>query len=376
MPRGSNCSIPRGSPDRAAAGPACCTNCGGITSRSCSATAATTVRPSPNSTWLAARTAAQYGEIRVVPPTPRDRVATIVFNNPLRGNVFNKALVDQLDHAYRHALQHHRGGQCGAVLFTAAGGGMRMLGTDAREFNRGWFERSKGYCPLSEDEAAASSRYAVSLFRLIQTSPLPSLGVFGEKWGGGAEFTYFLDLRYDVRCFGAVFDPLDRSTRWQQKTTYNQPELDYAILPGFGAAGELRRLGFGDSVIFELFDQGMTADRAYQLGLSNGVFDDELEALRRGYERARQMAKDPPYSRALFKKELARDADDAALAAETGETFNPSKNPYITSGLLKLLDRGGRTPPMNYAAEGVELPGWAYPADEDSALNLPRRRPT
>ena len=237
-----------------------------------------------------------------------------------------------------------------------------MLGADAREFNRGWFEREKGYDPLTEEQAAASSRNAVGLFRILQRSPLASIGVFGEKWGGGAEFTYFLDLRYDVRAEGFVFDSLDRRSRWGPKSTYNQPELDFAILPGFGGAGELKRLGMGDSVIFEVFDEGMTADRAHQVGLSNGVFDDELEALRRGYERARQMAKDAPYSRALFKHELARGADDEALARETGETFNPKKNPFIESGLLALLDRSRRPPPMNYTCVDVDLPGWQYPA--------------
>jgi len=308
-----------------------------------------------------------YLDLKFCAPSTKDRVASIVFNSPLRGNVFNKAVIDQLGHAFSHVLELHRKGQCGAVLFTAAGGGMRMLGADAREFNRGWFERDKGYTPLSEAEAAASSRNGVGLFRQIQTSPVASLGVFGEKWGGGAEFTYFLDLRYDVRQYGFVFDALERRSEWSQKNTYNQPELDYAILPGFGGAGELKRLGMGDSIAFEVFDQGMTADRAYQVGLSNGVFDEELEALRRGYERARQMAKDAPYSRALFKQELARGIDDAALARETGETFNPRKNPFIKTGLLALLDRGQRAPAMDYACRDVTLPGWSYPTENGLA---------
>jgi 3-hydroxyacyl-CoA dehydrogenase/enoyl-CoA hydratase/carnithine racemase len=325
-----------------------------------------------------------YPELKFVPPSSRDRVATIVFNNPLRGNVFNRALIDQLAHAWCRVLELHRAGRCGAVLFTAAGGGMRMLGADAREFNLGWFDRQKGYVPLAADEAAASSRNAVRLFRLIQRSPVATIGVFGEKWGGGAEFTYFLDLRYDVRAAGFGFDSLERRPQWQQKNTYNQPELDYAILPGFGAAGELKRLGLGDSAIFELFDQGLTADRAYQVGLSNGVFDDELEALRCGFERARQMAKDAPYSRALLKRQLARHSYppcavapappcgarvdlDEALAAETGETFDPTRNPYIRSGLLALLDRGNKPPPMDYACTNVELPGWQYPAENGTA---------
>jgi len=302
-----------------------------------------------------------YLDLKFYEPSSRDRVCSIVFNNPLRGNVWNRAALDQLAHAYNRVLGLHREGRCGAVLFSAAGGGMRMLGADAREFNRGWFERQKGYVPLAEADAAAFTRNGMELFRLIQRSPVATIGVFGEKWGGGAEFNYFLDLRYDVRAEGFTFDTLERQTRWLPKNTYNQPELDYAILGGFGAVGEMKRLGMGDSVIIEIFDQGMTADRAYQVGLSNGVFDDELEALRRGYERARLMAKDAPYSRALFKLQLGRGADDEALARETGEVFNPKKNPYISTGLLGLLDRGARAPRMNYACGDTRLPGWRHP---------------
>lgn len=309
-----------------------------------------------------------YLDLKFYEPSSRDRVAGIVFNNPLRGNVWNRAAIDQLAHAYHRVLRLHRAGRCGAVLFAAGGGGMRMLGADAREFNRGWFEREKGYVPLPEGEAAAFTRRGMRLFRLIQKSPVATLGVFGEKWGGGAEFTYFLDLRYDVRCEGFVFDSLERRSKWQPKNTYNQPELDYGILGGFGAAGELKRLGMGDSVIFEVFDQGMTADRAYQVGLSNGVFDDELEALGRGYERARMMAKDAPYSRALFKQQLARGADDEALARETGDIFSPRKNPFVSTGLLGLLDRSAKGGPrMDYACLNTELPGWQYPPENGTA---------
>ncbi len=302
-----------------------------------------------------------YMDLKVYPPSAKDRVASIVFNSPMRGNVFNKAVIDQLEHAFKNVLAQHRKGTCGGVLFSAAGSGMKMFGADAREFNRGWFTRMKGYVPLTEEEAALSSTNAVGLFRTIQKSPVASLGVFGEKWGGGAEFSYFLDLRYDVRAFGFVYDTLDRTNLWTQKNVYNQPELDYAILPGFGGANEMKRIGMGDSIIFETFDQGLTADRAYQVGVSNGCFDDEFEALRRGYEQVRQMAKDAPYSRALFKHQLARDADDAILGIETGEVFNPAKNPFIDSGLLKLLDRAARPPKMNYCCNGVTLPGWCYP---------------
>ncbi len=314
-----------------------------------------------------------YLDLKFIEPSPRARTCAIVFNSPMRGNVWNRASLDQLAHAFGRVLDLHRSGHCGAVFFSAAGTGMRMLGADAREFNRGWFEREKGYVPLTESQAAAFTRHGMTLFRLIQKSPVATVGAFGEKWGGGAEFTYFLDLRYDVRAEGFMFDTLERKTVWQPKNTYNQPELDYAILGGFGAAGEMKRLGFGDSAVIELFDQGMTADRAYQIGLCNGVFDDELECLRRGYERARLMAKDAPYSRALFKLQLARDIDDEALARETGEIFNPKKNPFISTGLLALLDRGARAPKMDYTCRDIALPGWEYPKEDDEVAGSAER---
>jgi hypothetical protein len=76
------------------------------------------------------------------------------------------------------------------------------------------------------------------------------------------------------------------------------------------------------------------------------------------------MAKDAPYSRALFKQQLARGTDDEALAKESGEVFNPKKNPFVSTGLLALLDRGGRAPKMNYACADIQLPGWRYPVDD------------
>ncbi|MCH7871101.1 MAG: hypothetical protein IID33_05320 [Planctomycetes bacterium] len=79
------------------------------------------------------------------------------------------------------------------------------------------------------------------------------------------------------------------------------------------------------------------------------------------------MAKDAPYSRALFKQELARGADDEQLALETGEIFNPNKNPFIRTGLLALLDRGAKPARMDYACRDTELPGWTYPTENGMA---------
>ncbi len=303
-----------------------------------------------------------YNDLRYMPPSKKDRVASIVFDNPLRGNVWNKYTLDQLDHALGVSIKLYEKGGLGSILFTAAGVNMRMLGADARQFNRGWFDARIGYQFLGEEEASYFTRAGMKIFRFLQECPSWTVGVFGEKWGGGAEFTYFLNQRFDLINYGVEFDTIKREMISHEKTNYNQPEIEYAILAGFGAIQELQRLGMGDSVIDELFLQGMTATRAYQIGLSNDIGENEYDLLERAFEVARLKQKyAAPYSVVLYnlqKKNAYREGiNDERLIQETGETFNPAKNPYISTGLLRLLNLGGKNPPMDLTTRG-ELPDW------------------
>lgn len=303
-----------------------------------------------------------YNDLRYVYPNSKDRVASIIFDNPLRGNVWNKYTIDQLDHAIGVSVKLYKKGDLGAILFTASGTGMRMLGADARQFNKGWFDAKTGYQFLGEEEASYFTKIGLRLFRFIQESPIWTIGAFGEKWGGGAEFTYFLNQRFDLVLKGPDFDSLQRKSVYREKNNYNQPEIEYAILGGFGAVQELVRLGFGESLIDELFLQGMTARRAYQLGLSNYIAEDEFELLEKAYEVARMKQKFAvPYSVAIYnlqkKNAFNNGINDNQLTKEVGETFNPAKNPYISTGLLRLLNMGGKNPALDLSVQG-NLPGW------------------
>lgn len=303
-----------------------------------------------------------YNDLRYVFPNRKDRVASIIFDNPLRGNVWNRYTLDQLDHAIGVSMDLYEKGRLGSIIFTATGVNMRMLGADARQFNKGWFDAKAGYQFLGEDDASWFTKAGMRLFRFIQESPIWTIGVFGEKWGGGAEFNYFLNQRFDVISHGVEFDSISREMVKKEKKNYNQPEIEYAILGGFGAVQELRRLGMGDSVIDELFLQGMTGSRAYQVGLSNGIGEDEFALVEKAYEIARLRQKfAAPYSVALYQKQKTRafeqGINDDLLVKETGETFNPAVNPYVSTGLLRLLNMGGKNPPMDMTPRG-ELPGW------------------
>ncbi len=303
-----------------------------------------------------------YNDLRYIHPSKKERVASIIFDNPLRGNVWNRNTLDQLDHAIGVSVSLFEKGALGALLFTASGKGMRMLGADARQFNKGWFDAKTGYSFLGEEEASYFTKAGMKLFRFIQEMPVWTIGVFGEKWGGGAEFTYFLNQRFDLLHHGVEFDSLKRKNVFRVKKNYNQPEIEYGILGGFGAVQELVRLGFGESLIDELFLQGLTATRAYELGLSNGVSEDEYELLEKAFELARLKQKYAvPYAVALYnlqkKNALAEGCNDNQLTKECGETFNPEKNPYISTALLRLLNIGGQNPPVNLAPQG-KLPGW------------------
>jgi 3-hydroxyacyl-CoA dehydrogenase/enoyl-CoA hydratase/carnithine racemase len=303
-----------------------------------------------------------YNDIRFIFPNSRDRTGTVIFDNPLRGNVWNKYTLDQLDHAVGIAINLYEKAELGSLLFTASGTGMRMLGADARQFSRGWFEPARGYQFLGEEEASYFTKAGMAIFRFLQECPIWTIGAFGEKWGGGAEFTYFLNQRFDLRADGVKFDTIARANVKCEKTNYNQPEIEFAILGGFGAVQELRRLGFGDSLIDEIFLQGLTATRAFDLGLANGVSDDEHDLLVKAYEVARLKQRyAAPYSVALYnlqkRNSLKEGVDDERLVRETGETFNPEKNLYVAIGLLRLLNMGGRNPRMDLSVRG-DLPGW------------------
>ncbi len=309
-----------------------------------------------------------YNDLRFVYPNAKDRIASIIFDNPLRGNVWNRYTLDQLDHAVGVCRDLYKKGDLGGIFFSAAGKNMGLFGAEARYFNEGWFDPKTGYEFPGEDHASYFSEAGMKIFRYIQESPILTTGAFGEKWGGGAEFTYFLDQRFDLDIRGVEFDTIEREMAETQKNTYNQPELDYSILAGFGAVQELRRLGLGDSQIDELFIQGMTATRAYQVGLSNGVNDDPFELLQEAYEALRLKVKyATPYPTALYNKQkkdsLEEGQNDERLIKQTGETFNPEKNPYVSVGILRLLNRGGRTPDQDFTVRG-ELPGWEDEYDE------------
>jgi 3-hydroxyacyl-CoA dehydrogenase/enoyl-CoA hydratase/carnithine racemase len=303
-----------------------------------------------------------YNDLRYVYPNKKDRVASIIFDNPLRGNVWNRNTLDQLDHAVGVSMALYEKGQLGAILFTASGKGMRMLGADARQFNKGWFDPATGYQFLGEEDASYFTKAGMKLFRFIQQMPVWTVGVFGEKWGGGAEFTYFLNQRFDAILYGSEFDSLTRKSEYRMKKNYNQPEIEYGILGGFGAVQELVRLGYGESLIDEIFMQGLTAQRAYDLGLSNGIDESEYKLLEKAFELARLKQKNAvPYALALYnlQKQNAfnEGVNDARLTKETGETFNPEKNPYISTALLRLLNMGGPNPPVDMTPRGI-LPGW------------------
>ncbi|MFC1851688.1 3-hydroxyacyl-CoA dehydrogenase NAD-binding domain-containing protein [candidate division CSSED10-310 bacterium] len=303
-----------------------------------------------------------YNDLRYVYPTTKDRVASIIFDNPLRGNVWNKYALDQLDHAVGVSIDLYEKGKLGAILFAAAGVNMRMLGADARQFNKGWFDEKVGYQFMGEKDGGYFTEAGMKIFRFLQECPIWTIGVFGEKWGGGAEFTYFLNQRFDLVHHGVEFDTIKRRNVYGEKKNYNQPEIEYAILGGFAACQELRRLGFGDSLMDELFLQGLTATRAHQLGLSNGISEDEFELLEKAYEVARMKSKfAAPYSVALYnlqkKNAFYEGCNDERLVKECGETFNPAKNPYVDTGLLRLLNMGGRNPQMDLTVRGT-LPGW------------------
>ena len=55
-----------------------------------------------------------------------------------------------------------------------------MLGADARQFNKGWFDASRGYQFLGEEQASYFTKAGMAIFRFLQECPLWTVGVGSE----------------------------------------------------------------------------------------------------------------------------------------------------------------------------------------------------
>jgi enoyl-CoA hydratase len=149
-------------------------------------------------------------------------------------------------------------------------------------------------------EAEAFSRLGHDTFGALEGLAVPVIAaVNGFALGGGLELALACDWIYAAR-----------------RARLGQPEVNLALLPGFGGTSRLpRRVGPGWARELVLCGEPIGTDVAERIGLVNRVYDDEAALLEAALAAGRAVAKKGPLAVARAKRVLLEGQDaDVRLA--------------------------------------------------------------
>lgn len=243
-------------------------------------------------------------------------VATITINRPKALNALSTQVLSELNEALD---QVNANKDVYALIITGAGDKSFVAGADIAEMK-----------DKSVEEAAEYGKFGNAVFRKIETFRCPVIAAInGFALGGGCELSMSCDIRLcaDTAVFG-------------------QPEVGLGITPGFGGTQRLARLcgaGIAKELIFGA--RNIKADRAYAIGLVNGVYPLE-ELMPAAIKMANGIAKNAPIAVANAKRAINEGLQvdiEAGLAIEVKEfadCFNSEDQTYgMTCFLEKTKDK-------------------------------------
>jgi len=161
--------------------------------------------------------------------------------------------------------------------------------------------------PFTAAEAGAFSRLGHRAFAALEALAVPTIAaVNGYALGGGCELACACDWIYA-----------------SAKARFGQPEVNLAIVPGFGGTSRLvRRVGVAWAKEIVLTGEMIDAELALRIGLANRVFAPE-ELLEKAIGAGEAIAAKGPLAVAAAKRVMqhGQDADVRVAHALEQETF-------------------------------------------------------
>ena len=204
------------------------------------------------------------------------------------------------------------------VILTGAGKKAFVAGADI-----GLMER------LTKSQARDFSSFGSSVFRMIETFPVPVIAaVNGYALGGGLELALACDIR--IASENAVF---------------GLPELGFGIIPGFGGTQRLMQtisIGRAKEMIYS--STKIDSTRALQLGLINTVCQSE-ELMEHALMIAKRISKNAPNAVKLAKRAMNDGLDEpivSGLNLESNLFAQCFENEEHTNRMRAFLDKSGR----------------------------------
>ena len=207
------------------------------------------------------------------------QVGLITINRPEALNALNRAVLQELNEVLDAVdLETTR-----CLVITGAGEKAFVAGADIAEM-----------CCMNESEARIFSETGNTLFRKIETFPIPVIAaVNGYALGGGNELALSCDIRI---C--------------SENAVFGQPEADLGITPGFGGTQRLARVIGSTSKAKELLFtcRNIKAEEALQIGLVSAVYP-QVDLLAEAVKMADRIAGHAPIAIRNIKKAVNEGLD-------------------------------------------------------------------
>jgi enoyl-CoA hydratase len=177
-------------------------------------------------------------------------IAILTINRPKALNALNEAVFDGLDDFFNKSHENY---DLKGVVITGAGDKAFAAGADITKF-----------LELDAIKGSILSKRGQEVFFSIENFHVPVIAaVNGFALGGGCELTMACHMRVA-----------------SEKAKFGQPEVNLALIPGYGGSQRLiQYIGKGKAIELLLTGDMINAEEAYRLGLVNHVVapGEELE---------------------------------------------------------------------------------------------------
>lgn len=227
----------------------------------------------------------------------RDRKAYITMNRPQRMNALNGELMGALREAFQEADSDP---DVFSVILSGAGGRAFSAGADLKEMAARMQAAQDGDGPHAAPPLTARPQVArgghMPGFDDVNSCTKPVIAAIdGYCMAGGMEVALYCDIRLATR-----------------QSTFAMPEPKRNLLSGPAFVHLSRMIPLGEAMKIELVGDPVDAERAYQIGLIQGIYEDRAALEAAADEMADKIGENSPLA-VQFLKRIVKEGRDMTV---------------------------------------------------------------
>jgi len=228
----------------------------------------------------------------------RDRKAYITMNRPHRMNALSRELMGALREAFGEA---DRDENVFVVILSGAGGRAFSAGADLKEMASRMEAEADGGAeqasprPMTARPEVARGGFMPGFDDVNMCTKPVIAAIDGYCMAGGMEIALYCDIRLATR-----------------QSSFAMPEPKRNLLSGPAFVHLSRMIPLGEAMRIELVGDPVDAERAYQIGLIQGIYDDRAALEAAADEMADKILENSPLA-VQFLKRIVKDGRDMTV---------------------------------------------------------------